>query len=534
MNLDDNGREDYDAKIDQQLRLLDQAVNDRSSVAVAAASDSATGRPNNDDDAIAIRNEKEGKDRYLSYVERLETFTPARYFAKPIELSPIVAARFGWSFIVDEAADGGGNARNAISRDGVLTCECCKAKCAIIFPDELLDHKVRIAPAIKQNLVGKYVEQLTSAAHLSWCPYRVIMGGTMERASPKPKSVEGDDDQGDGVLDDDSLLDEDEDSETRVVPIPPIMARVLPPTIVDRFDAPVHGIMSGAVIASLHDEWKRVVDIFVSYSLTRPHRFRIVPDLVDIPTAPFTSVGAGTTPSSRPSMTAMLKAVTSDLFVSSLMGREVANHVLAKTGISFEAFKAMSEAATWFVVCGWAAASTKTDTTTAKTSTARTGRVANQTEDAKKGSDNCLSCSLCLGEWALMPHQKQQPRASKRRRLVQDDGEITKSPLTLHRYYCPYVSGFPHHLTTTEYGLLSGGTATTTTTTPPLWEVLACRLYDHVVSTNMKTTTSENSATGALSQSPRASFETAEQTPSSPSWQQQVQSMFQSSISPRL
>jgi hypothetical protein len=86
--------------------------------------------------------------RCLAYEERLSTFSPSTYFAKPVSLSPLVCARFGW--------------RN-IEMD-LLCCDACQAVWAVEFPPTLSAHAT-------QCLTAMYVPQVASA-HAVSCRYR--------------------------------------------------------------------------------------------------------------------------------------------------------------------------------------------------------------------------------------------------------------------------------------------------------------------------------------------------------------------------
>jgi hypothetical protein len=80
---------------------------------------------------------------------RLRTFSPAsRYFAKPVMMSPILCARFGWE----------------IKDVDLLVCSNCKGACSVVFPPVLSAESTA-------KLCGHYQGQLVEA-HEPFCLFR--------------------------------------------------------------------------------------------------------------------------------------------------------------------------------------------------------------------------------------------------------------------------------------------------------------------------------------------------------------------------
>lgn len=98
--------------------------------------------------------------RRQEYQDRLRSYQPETYFAKPCELSPIIAARFGW--------------RN--TEKDILTCDYCKSVVAVIFHPNL-------SRDASQRLTVWYESQLATS-HSVACPCRKVAEGYYNKPAP--------------------------------------------------------------------------------------------------------------------------------------------------------------------------------------------------------------------------------------------------------------------------------------------------------------------------------------------------------------
>ena len=90
-------------------------------------------------------------ERLQAYRTRLQTYSPATFFGKPVALSPIVCARHGW--------------RN-VTVDGLL-CDFCQASLSVPLPASL-------SVEATNKLVALYREQVEKTGHASAC-WRIVV-----------------------------------------------------------------------------------------------------------------------------------------------------------------------------------------------------------------------------------------------------------------------------------------------------------------------------------------------------------------------
>mmetsp|Transcript_3579 Transcript_3579/g.5930 ORF Transcript_3579/g.5930 Transcript_3579/m.5930 type:complete len:369 (+) Transcript_3579:70-1176(+) len=111
------------------------------------------------------------KKRYIwedseKYLERLATFKPDTYFAKPLAISPLVCAAFGWE---------------NVNRD-IIKCthNQCKATLCIKFHPAL-------DKSSKSNLCAKYLKMLASS-HNDVCPFQSFAKRSLKVMERKSKT----------------------------------------------------------------------------------------------------------------------------------------------------------------------------------------------------------------------------------------------------------------------------------------------------------------------------------------------------------
>jgi len=99
-----------------------------------------------------------------SYRERLETFAnPSTYFAKPIDISPLVCARFGWSNTAPNVLTCSNNTSNG-THNGSGGRNCCNAVLYVKFHPNL-------SPQSHATLARTY-RTLLAKSHSESCPFR--------------------------------------------------------------------------------------------------------------------------------------------------------------------------------------------------------------------------------------------------------------------------------------------------------------------------------------------------------------------------
>jgi len=83
--------------------------------------------------------------------ERLATFSPVTFFAKPPSLSPIVCARFGW--------------KN--TAPNLLVCSACRSAVALAYPSSRL-----FSGTASRKLTCVFEQQVLGDGHAAFCSYR--------------------------------------------------------------------------------------------------------------------------------------------------------------------------------------------------------------------------------------------------------------------------------------------------------------------------------------------------------------------------
>jgi hypothetical protein len=92
-----------------------------------------------------------------AYRKRLRTFTPWNYFAKPVEISPILCAATGFRVLQPKS-------KSNVTRTVLLECEACQGHLGILVPSVLSMEATHILALYYQS---KLVE-----SHKAWCRWR--------------------------------------------------------------------------------------------------------------------------------------------------------------------------------------------------------------------------------------------------------------------------------------------------------------------------------------------------------------------------
>lgn len=342
------------------------------------------------DQMIATPSEDRCSRRCEQYLERLQTFTTAQYFAKPVSLSPILCAATGWQLCPELVT------RKAPAFSVYLTCENCKAVISILIPPTLsVTARYKLAAQYQQNLWQAHAIQCWHRKNSEYL-INTALSSTQElhRKGLQP-----------------------------VIPTP--LARLLPTQ-----SSSLELVEHSAPWPLFRQRWLNLYPRVVAFNYP-----------LDVPTY---MLYYGT---KSDSATTLLKRLVGRLlsFDDDGDAEPLPSVPSIETPDEIEA----SESASALVLTGW-------------------DLRCNDNEE----SSAAVECIFCLSRQPLTriavvvgTNLEDESPQAKRRRVMSSKWN---QPITAHRYYCPWVCGFP---TTTV-----GGNCDSITTTPPLWQILADRL----------------------------------------------------------